>query len=142
MCLPPASPPPQVQQQAEVTDYVRNRPRRQVSVLPSVWARSVPIPHLQELVVVAHHSLPHRSAACTSPASTGGCATSHPATPPADFFPYRCALYLQVGRRTHMGDTTESTDLTELSEFVGPAGTGAANAQVGLRGRGTSAMAG
>jgi protein MYSM1 len=52
-----------VQQQAEVTDYVRNRPRR------------------------------------------------------------------QVGRRTHMGDTTESTDLTELSEFVGPPGTGAANAQ-------------
>lgn len=41
-----------------------------------------------------------------------------------------------------MGDTTESTDLTELSEFVGPAGTGASNAQVGLRGRGTSAMAG
>lgn len=40
-----------------------------------------------------------------------------------------------------MGDTTESTDLTELSEFVGPAGTGAANAQVGLR-EGASARAG
>ena len=41
----------------------------------------------------------------------------------------------QVGRRTHLGDTTESTDLTELSEFVGPPGSGAANAQVGSQGR-------
>ena len=37
---------------------------------------------------------------------------------------------LQVGRRTHLGDTTESTDLTELSEFVGPAGSGSPSAQV------------
>ena len=35
----------------------------------------------------------------------------------------------QVGQKTRMGETTESCELTSLSEFVGPAGTGAPLAQ-------------
>jgi hypothetical protein len=38
----------------------------------------------------------------------------------------------QVGRRMQLGDTTESTDLTHLHSFVGPPGTGAPAAQVGV----------
>jgi hypothetical protein len=42
----------------------------------------------------------------------------------------RCVL--QVGRRMQLGETTESTDLTQLDNFVGPAGTGAPLSQVGM----------
>ena len=61
--------------------------------------------------------------------------TSQVDAPPAAYTSTEPSEYVrsrprrQVGRRMQLGETTESTDLTPLEDFVGPPGTGAPSAQ-------------